>query len=142
MIKKLLTIFLIVVMCFCSSVSVSAYNEQYDYDDYDSFSYDEMEEPEYAEENRDTDDTYTTGVDSENSKSPVKTIIICIAVGMAMGFIINFAIASKNKSVRMQRNATIYTRDGSFMLTGQYDNFLYKNLQKTPKPKNDSNNKR
>ena len=133
MIKKLLTIFLVIAMCFCSSVSVSAYNEQYD-----SFSYDEME---YVEDNWDGDDAYTTGTYSESNKSPAKTIIICIAVGMAMGFIINFAIASKNKSVRMQKNATVYTRNGSFMLTGQYDNFLYKNLEKTPKPKNDSNNK-
>lgn len=89
----------------------------------------------------DTDkDTYTTGDTTVGSKSPAKTIILCIVVGMAMGFIIILAIASKNKSVRMQTNATVYTRPGSFVVTGSYDNFLYKNLDKTPKPKQENKN--
>lgn len=62
-------------------------------------------------------------------------IAICIIIGMAIGFIVMFSIASKNKSVRKQKNATVYTRPGSFVVTGSYDNFLYKNLEKTPKPK-------
>ncbi len=87
----------------------------------------------------DTDtDTYTTGHSTVSSENPAKTIILCIVVGMAMGFIIILAIASKNKSVRMQKNATIYTRPGSFVITGSYDNFLYKNLVKTPKPKQEN----
>lgn len=88
----------------------------------------------------DDTDVYTTGDEANSNRSPVKTIILCIVVGMAMGFIIIFAIASKNKSVRMQKNATVYTRPGSFALTGSYDNFLYKNLDKTPKPKQENKN--
>ncbi len=236
MIKKLLTIFLITAICICSSISVSAYTEQYVFDYENALSYDEIQELEstaeqieneygycvmfcitdeetnenYAQniydtytdnengiifvhntesemyhyyvtesanstfdlikmqdaydsnnsyfggiedfytvvenslsyddaEIKNTDaDVYTTGNKTDSSKSPVKTIVLCIVVGMAMGFIIILAIASKNKSVRMQKNATIYTRPGSFVVTGSYDNFLYKNLVKTPKPKQEN----
>lgn len=238
MIKKLLTIFLITAICICSSISVSAYTEQYVFDYENALSYDEVQELEstaeqieneygccvmfcitdeetnenYAQniydtytdnengiifvhniesemyyyyvtesaksridltkmqdaydssnsyfggieefytvvenslsyddtEFKDTDaDVYTTGDETDSSKSPVKTIILCIVAGMAMGFIVIFAIASKNKSVRMQKNATVYTRPGSFVVTGSYDNFLYKNLDKTPKPKQENKN--
>ncbi len=238
MIKKLLTIFLITSICICSSISVSAYTQQYVFDYENALSYDEVQELEstaqqieneygycvmfcitdeetdenYAQNIYDTytdnengiifvhdtesemyhyyvtesakstfdfikmqdaydsnnsyfggiedyyavaenllsydntviedvdTDVYTTGDETDSSKSPVKTIILCIAVGMAMGFIIIFAIASKNKSVRMQTNATVYTRPGSFVVTGSYDNFLYKNLDKTPKPKQENKN--
>lgn len=238
MIKKLLTVFLITAVCICSSISVSAYTEQYIFDYEGSLSYDEIEELEntaqqieneygycvmfcitdeetdenYAQniydaytdnengmvfvhdteseryycyvtesaksrfdltkmqdaydsnnsyfggiedcyivaenllsyddtEIKDTDtDVYTTGDETDSSKSPVKTIILCIVAGMAIGFIIILAIASKNKSVRMQANATVYTRPGSFVVTGSYDNFLYKKIDKTPKPKQESKN--
>ena len=239
MIKKLLTIFLIAVLCICSTISASAYTDQYIFDYENALSDDEVQELEstaeqieneygycvmfcitdeetngnYAQNIYDTytdnengiifvhniesemyhyyvtesassafnfikmqeaydsnnsyfggiedfytvienslsyDDTvikntdtdvYTTGDETDNSKNPAKTIILCIVVGMAMGFIIILAIASKNKSVRMQKNATIYTRPGSFIITGSYDNFLYKNLVKTPKPKQENKNK-
>lgn len=238
MIKKLLTIFLVTAICICSSISVSAYTEQYVFDYENALSYDEVQElgstaeqieneygycvmfcitdeetdENYAQNIYDTytdnengiifvhntesemyhyyvtepaksrfdltkmqdaydsnnsyfggiqdyykvvenmfDDTllvsvdtdtdtytYTTGSSTVSSKNPAKTIILCIVVGMAMGFIIILAIASKNKSVRMQKNATVYTRPGSFVVTGSYDNFLYKNLDKTPKPKQEN----
>lgn len=240
MIKRLLTIFLVTAICICSSISVSAYTEQYVFDYENVLSYDEVQELEstaeqieneygycvmfcitdeetyenYAQNiydantdnengiifvhnteseiyhyyvtesasstfdftemqdaydssnsyfggieeyyivaenmfddtllvsvdtDTDTDTyTYTTGSSTVSSKNPAKTIILCIVVGMAMGFIIILAIASKNKSVRMQKNATVYTRPGSFVVTGSYDNFLYKNLVKTPKPKQES----
>lgn len=238
MIKKILTIFLITAICICSSISASAYTEQYVFDYENALSYEELQELEstaeqleneygycvmfcitdeetdenYAQNIYDTytdnengiifvhdteseiynfyvtesasstfdyikmqeaydsnnsyfdgiedfytvvenslsyddavlvdietdTDTYTTGSTAVSSKNPAKTIILCIVVGMAMGFIIILAIASKNKSVRMQTNATIYTRPGSFVVTGSYDNFLYKNLVKTPKPKQEN----
>ncbi|MBO5064815.1 MAG: TPM domain-containing protein [Clostridia bacterium] len=78
---------------------------------------------------------------ADRKADTVKVIVICIAVGMAVGFLVMFAIASKNKSVRMQKNASVYTRQGSFIVTGNYDNFLYKNVDKTPKPKQNNNNK-
>lgn len=237
MIKKLLTVFLITAICICSSISVSAYTEQYIFDYENVLSYGEVQELEstaaqieneygccvmfcitdeetdenYAQDIFDTytdnengivfvhntesksyyyyvtesaksrfdltkmqdaydsndsyyggiedyyivaenlleqgdvvihndQETYITVDETDSSKSPVKTIILCIVIGMAMGFIIILAIASKNKSVRMQANATLYTRPGSFVVTGSYDNFLYKNLDKTPKPKQENKN--
>lgn len=74
----------------------------------------------------------------DESGNPVVTVIICIVAGMAVGFGVMLLIASKNKSVKMQANATVYTRPGSFVVTGSYDNFLYKNLDKTPKPKQEN----
>lgn len=236
MIKRLLTIFLVIAICIFTSISVSAYTDQYVFDYENALSYDEVQELEsiaeqieneygycvmfcitdeetdenYAQNIYDTytdnengiifvhdtesetyhyyvtesassafdfiemqdaydsnnsyfggiqdyykvaenmfDDTvlvdvdtdtytYTTGYSTVSSENPVKTIILCIVVGMAMGFIIILAIASKNKSVRKQTNATVYTRPGSFVVTGSYDNFLYKNLDKTPKPKQEN----
>ncbi len=231
MIKRLLTIFLVVAICIFTSISVSAYTDQYIFDYENALSYEELQELEstaeqieneygycvmfcitdeetngnYAQSIYDTytdnengiifvhdteserynfyvtesasstfdfikmqdaydsnnsyfggivdfytvvenslsyDDTdtdvYTTGDETDSGKSPVKTIVLCIVVGMAMGFIIILAIASKNKSVRMQTNATVYTRPGSFVVTGSYDNFLYKNLDRTPKPKQEN----
>ncbi len=238
MIKKILTIFLITAICICSTISASAYTEQYVFDYENALSYEELQELEstaeqieneygycvmfcitdedtkgnYAQNIYDTytdnengiifvhdteseiynfyvtesasstfdyikmqeaydsnnsyfggmedfytvvenslsyddavlvdietdTDTYTTGSSTVSSKNPAKTIVLCIVVGMAMGFIIILAIASKNKSVRMQANATVYTRPGSFAVTGSYDNFLYKNLDRTPKPKQEN----
>ncbi len=86
-----------------------------------------------------TEENYTTGIETTtHTNNPVLTICICILVGMAIGFVIILSIASKNKSVRMQKNATEYTRPGSFVLTGNYDNFLYKNIDKKPKPKQEN----
>ena len=62
-------------------------------------------------------------------------LIVCIVFGMLAGFIIIKIIAGKNKSVRMQTNATVYTRPGSMVVTGSYDTFIGKRLYKTPKPK-------
>lgn len=238
MIKRLLTVFLVISICIFTSISVSAYTDQYIFDYENALSYEELQELESTAEqieneygycvmfcitNEETDenyaqniydtytdnengiifvhntesemyhyyvtesarstfdfikmqdaydsnnsyfggiqdyykvtenmfvfddtvfvdvetdtDTYTTGSTVVSSKNPAKTIILCIVVGMAMGFVIIFAIASKNKSVRMQKNATVYTRPGSFVVTGSYDNFLYKNLDKTPKPKQEN----
>ncbi|MGN0572496.1 MAG: TPM domain-containing protein, partial [Acutalibacteraceae bacterium] len=67
----------------------------------------------------------------------IKLLIICVAFGMLAGFIIIKSIAGKNKSVRRQTNATVYTRPGSMVVTGSYDNFISKRVYKTPIPKSD-----
>lgn len=86
------------------------------------------------------DESHATGDGLvDRTKNAAKVIVACIAIGMIAGFVIIFAIASKNKSVRMQKNATVYARPGSFVVMDSYDNFLYKKLDKTPKPK--QNNK-
>lgn len=64
-------------------------------------------------------------------------LLMCIVIGVLAGFIIIKSIAGKNKSVRKQTNATVYTRPGSMVVTGSYDTFIGKRLYQTPKPKSD-----
>ncbi len=72
-----------------------------------------------------------------NKKDGVSIIWLPVSllIGLLVGFLIINGIASKNKSVRMQENATVYTRPGSMNITGSADNFLYKNLDSTEKLK-------
>ncbi len=240
MIKRILTISLVIAICIFASISVSAYTEQYVFDYSDSLSYGEIQELEslagqleyeydccvmfcitseqasegYAlnlydtytdnkngivlvhdieekmyyyyvtddaksqfganeiaglQDAYDSNDSYFGGIEAyyglaeslldsgatvalpdedsyatgdglvDRTQNTAKVIVGCIVAGMVAGFLIIFAIASKNKSVKMQENATVYTRPGSFVVRDSYDNFLYKKLDKTPKPK--QNNK-
>lgn len=126
MIKKLLAVLLIAVLFICSATTLCAYAEQY-------------ADGEYLLQQE--NDGYVTDDEAVSDKSPVKTIAICIVAGMAIGFIVNFSVASKNKSLRMQRNASVYTRPGSIIITGSADNFLYSNVERRAKPKQNNNNK-
>lgn len=74
--------------------------------------------------------------DKKGTVSPI-WIPICLLIGLLIGFVIINSIASKNISVKMQKNATVYTREGSMVLTGSADNFLYSEVDRREKPKND-----
>lgn len=80
---------------------------------------------------------------TENEKDGVSIIWLPVSllIGLLVGFLIINGIASKNMSVKMQENATVYTRPGSMVITGSADNFLYKNLDRTEKPKQTDNQK-
>ena len=67
-----------------------------------------------------------------------KTIGISMAVGMLIGGIAVAIMASQMKSVRQQRGAGDYIRPGSMNLTHSRDMFLYSQVHRTPKPKNNS----
>ncbi len=89
-------------------------------------------------------DTETVGAADSDSSSeekglPIIWLPVSIAIGMAAGALIINSIASKNKSVRMQKNATVYTRPGSMIITGSADNFLYSNTDRTEKAKENKN---
>ncbi len=79
-------------------------------------------------------DTYDDATD-EKGGVPLWRIPVALGIGLIIGFLIIYGIASKNKSVKMQTNATVYTRPGSLVVTGSSDNFLYKNLERREKPK-------
>lgn len=64
---------------------------------------------------------------------------VSLLIGLLVGFLIINGIASKNKSVKMQKNATVYTRPGSMVITGSADNFLYNNVERRAKPKQTEN---
>lgn len=74
---------------------------------------------------------------TENEKDGVSIIWLPVSllIGLLVGFLIINGIASKNKSVKMQENATVYTRPGSMVITGSADNFLYNNVERREKPK-------
>jgi len=74
---------------------------------------------------------------TENEKDGVAFfwLPVSLLIGLLVGFIIINGIASKNKSVKMQENATVYTRPGSMVITGSADNFLYNNVERREKPK-------
>lgn len=65
-------------------------------------------------------------------------IIISIAIGIVLALIICFIIKSQLTSVSMKSNAADYVREGSLKITSQSDRFLYSNVTKTAKPKNNS----
>lgn len=65
-------------------------------------------------------------------------ILISLAIGFVISLIICIILKNQLKSVAMKANASDYIRPNSLNITGSRDNFLYSNVTKTAKPKNDS----
>lgn len=86
------------------------------------------------------DDTETIGATEEKDGVAFFWLPVSLLIGLLVGFLIINAIASKNKSVHMQDNATVYTRPGSMIITGSADNFLYSNVDRKEKPKQENKN--
>ncbi|MBQ7100075.1 MAG: TPM domain-containing protein [Clostridia bacterium] len=82
----------------------------------------------------------TTGEADEKDGVAFIWLPVSLGIGLIVGFLIINSIASKNKSVHMQKNATVYTRPGSMVITGSADNFLYSNVEKKEKPKQQNKN--
>ena len=80
-------------------------------------------------------DTDTIGASEEKDGVSIIWLPVSLLIGLLVGFLIINGIASKNKSVKMQENATVYTRPGSMVITGSADNFLYNNVERREKPK-------
>ena len=80
-------------------------------------------------------DTATIGASEEKDGVSIIWLPVSLLIGLLVGFLIINGIASKNKSVKMQENATVYTRPGSMVITGSADNFLYNNVERREKPK-------
>lgn len=85
-------------------------------------------------------DTDTIGASEEKDGVSIIWLPVSLGIGLLVGFLIINSIASKNKSVHMQKNATVYTRPGSMVITGSADNFLYSNVEKKEKPKQQNKN--
>lgn len=71
--------------------------------------------------------------------SPFLMFIVCLAAGIVIGVIITMAMASGNKSVRMNRDAAVYAGRDTFNVTIHNDVFCRSRVIKTPKPKPKSN---
>ena len=92
-----------------SSVAVPDFNYDYNYDEY---YYDEF--------------------------SIAEKIGAALIAGFIIALIITCIHAAKLKSVRSQRSAVNYVKEGSFRLTQSSDRFLYRNVTKRQKPKQSS----
>lgn len=69
----------------------------------------------------------------------VGTILISLVVGILLAWLIPMSVLKGQlKSVRTQAAASGYARPGSMQLTQQRDIFLYRNIIRTAKPKNNS----
>ncbi len=67
-----------------------------------------------------------------------KWIFISLAAGIILALIVVSVIKSKLKTVRFQAAAENYTRSGSFEITESRDMFLYNNVVRKDKPKNEN----
>lgn len=63
-------------------------------------------------------------------------IIICLLISIVVACIVTGAMKGQLKSVQSQSAAGSYIRSGSMVLTANEDLFLYRNVSRTPKPKN------
>lgn len=60
-----------------------------------------------------------------------KTLLIALAIGIAVGLIVVFVLKGQLKSVRAQSRAHDYVRAGSMRLNVQRDIYLYRNVTRT-----------
>lgn len=134
--KRIMSIFIAIIISLSLFVSASAATGVHIVDTADELSYSDIQD---FDEYEDIED-YSSSLEETPEKGlPLSRIPIALVIGMILGFVIIGSIVSKNKSVRMQKNASVYTRAGSLVITGRADNFLYKNVERRekPKPQND-----
>lgn len=70
---------------------------------------------------------------------PPMWILISIAVGVITALIVVGIMKSKLKTVKIQASANNYLKNGSLNITDSSDIFLYSNVTRTAKPKNNDN---
>ena len=80
---------------------------------------------------------YDTGNMPQEPMSPV-WILISLGIGLALGLIITGIMRSQVKTVRMKPDAADYMKKNSLNLTRCGDMFLYNQVSRTAKPKEDS----
>ena len=66
-----------------------------------------------------------------------KNLIIALAIGVVLSFIVVTTMKSKLKTVHQKANASDYTRPGSMNLTASNDVFLYNHVDRTRRVKDD-----
>ncbi|MBQ8255050.1 MAG: TPM domain-containing protein [Clostridia bacterium] len=66
------------------------------------------------------------------------SLLIAVVIGAIISLIIVFSMKSKLKSVRPQKAASNYVRNGSFMLTKDLDLYLYRTITRTKRAENNS----
>lgn len=67
-----------------------------------------------------------------------KAVAICLVIGAVIAFVVTGIMKSGMKTVRSQNAAAEYVRQGSMNVTRSRDMFLYRNVTRRVKPKNNS----
>ncbi len=62
-------------------------------------------------------------------------ILVCLLISVVLAFIVTGVMKGQLKTVRSQSDAGSYIRPGSMMVTASEDIFLYRNVTRTPRPK-------
>lgn len=65
-------------------------------------------------------------------------VLVCVGIGLLIGLITVLVMRGQLKSVRPQNAAADYVVPGSFRLRNSRDIFLYRNVTRTPRPKNNN----
>ena len=68
----------------------------------------------------------------------ITALLICIGIGVLIGLVAVLIMRSQLKSVRPNDAAAPYVVSGSFRLRHSRDIFLYRNVHRTPRPKNNN----
>lgn len=66
---------------------------------------------------------------------PLKNLVICLVIGLVLALIITGVMKGQLKTVRAKFGAEDYVKPGSLNVTHRQDLFLYRNVHRTPKPK-------
>ncbi len=81
---------------------------------------------------------YADACDSALSFDVLGSLLIAVVIGAVISLIIVFSMKNKLKSVRPQKTASNYVRQGSFMLTKDLDLYLYRTVTRTRRADNNS----
>ncbi len=81
------------------------------------------------------------GVFYSKPKNVIVPILILIGVPVLLAFILMLSKLSKMKTVRDQKTATNYIKEGSMNLTHSRDIFMYSHTVRTAKPKDQGNHR-
>lgn len=77
-------------------------------------------------------------VQTEDEDDLLGTVIIAVGIGFVLSLIITGVMRSGMKSVRFKPDAADYLQKGSVRLNRSHDMFLYRQVTKSAKPKNNS----
>ncbi len=90
----------------------------------------------------DYDYDYDYGYDYEEKSTPMDFILPSIVAGFIISFIMVSIMKGGMNTVRMQSGASEYIVNGSLNVTSQSDNYLYRNVVRTPRQTNHSSGTR
>ena len=65
----------------------------------------------------------------------ITNLAICLVIGFVLALIVTAVMKGQLKTVRSQCGAADYVKSGSLNVTHRQDLFLYRNVRRTPKPK-------